>query len=84
MKKIPCEYCEFLARNQRGLQLHIKAKHDIKKFEIVILFEGTDDYLSIDRDAYKKELETEIDVLEDVTEMFIDAANFSSFFSFGG
>ena len=73
--KFQCEYCEFSARNQRGLQLHVKAKHDVKKVELVVLCEATDDYLSIDRDAYKKELETEIDVLEDVTDMFIDASN---------
>ena len=75
VEKIKCEYCDFVARNQRGLQLHVKAKHDINKIELKVFCLATDDYLSIDRDAYKKELETEIDVLEDVVDMFIDASD---------
>ena len=70
-----CEYCDFVAKNQRGLQLHIKAKHEVKKVELNVLCQATDEYLSIDRDEYKKEIETEIDVLEDVIEIFINASD---------
>ena len=64
-----------MAKNQRGLQLHIKAKHEVKKVELNVLCQATDEYLSIDRDEYKKEIETEIDVLEDVIEIFINASD---------
>ena len=32
----PCEYCDFQAKNQRGLQLHIKAKNEVTKVEISV------------------------------------------------
>ena len=73
-ESINCEYCDFTAKNQRGLQLHVKAKHEIMKIELKVSCLATDDYLSIDRDLYKKELESEIDVLEDILEVFIDAS----------
>ena len=69
-----CEYCQFSAKNERGLQLHIKAKHDVKKVEINVCCKATDEYLSIDRDEYRKQLESEIYVLEDVIDMYIDAS----------
>ena len=73
-ESIQCEYCDFAAKNQRGLQLHVKAKHEIMKIELKVFCLATDDYLSIDRDIYKKELESEIDVLEDVLDVYIDAS----------
>ena len=74
MESIKCNFCEFEAKNKRGLQLHMKAKHEIEKIELKVFSMATDDYLSIDRYEYKKELESEIDVLEDGVEIFIDAS----------
>ena len=71
---VPCEFCDFCAKNERGLKLHIKAKHEITKVEISVFCKATEKYLSSDRDLYRKELETEIDVLEDVIEMDIDSS----------
>ena len=31
---VPCEFCDFCAKNERGLKLHIKARHEITKVEI--------------------------------------------------
>ena len=45
-----CEYCQFSAKNERGLQLHIKAKHDVKKVKVKVSCKATDEYLSIDSD----------------------------------
>ena len=71
---VPCEYCDFLAKNERGLKLHIKAKHEVTKVELSVFCKATEKYLSDDRDAYRKELETEIDVLEDIIDMNIDSS----------
>ena len=71
---VPCEYCDFCAKNERGLKLHIKAKHEITKVELSVYCKATEKYLSSDRDLYRKELETEIDVLEDVIDMDIDSS----------
>jgi len=69
---IPCEYCDFCAKNERGLKLHINAKHEITKVQLSVFCKATEKYLSSDRDMYRKELENEIDVLEDVIDMDID------------
>ena len=68
-KMVHCEFCDFAAKNQRGMQLHIKAKHDITKVEITVYCLATEKYLNDDRDEYKKELASEIDALEDVLDM---------------
>ena len=31
VKMVQCEYCDFYVKNQRGLQLHMNAKHVITK-----------------------------------------------------
>jgi vacuolar-type H+-ATPase subunit I/STV1 len=69
-----CEYCDFSAKNKRGLQLHMKSKHEITKVEIQVFCRATEKYLSSDRDLYKKELESEIDALEDVVDMDMDSS----------
>ena len=69
---VPCELCDFCAKNKRGLKLHIKARHEITKVEIKVFCKATEKYLSSDRDFYRKEMETEIDVLEDIIDMDID------------
>ena len=71
---VPCELCDFFAKNERGLKLHMKAKHEITKVELTIFFEATEKYLNSDRDCYKKELESEIDVLEDIVNMEMDSS----------
>ena len=71
---VPCEYCDFEAKNERGLKLHVKAKHEITKVELKVFCKATEKYLSSDRDSYRKELESEIDVLEDVIEMDLDSS----------
>ena len=71
---IQCEYCDFPAKNERGLKLHNKAKHEVTKVEITVFCKATEKYLSSDRDMYRKELESEIDVLEDVLDMDIDSS----------
>ena len=47
----PCEYCDFQAKNQRGLQLHIKAKHEVTKVEISVFCKATEKYLSSGKDS---------------------------------
>ena len=47
----------------------MNAKHDITKVELNIFCKATEKYLNSDRDCYKKEIESEIDVLEDVLDM---------------
>ena len=71
---VTCEYCDFLAKNERGLKLHMKAKHEVTKVELSVFCKATEKYLSSDRDLYRKELETEIDVLEDIVDMDIDSS----------
>ena len=71
---VPCELCDFYAKNERGLKLHIKARHEITKVEINVFCKATEKYLSSDRDLYRKELETEIDILEDIIDMDIDSS----------
>ena len=73
-KMVPCEFCDFSAKNERGLKLHIKAKHEITKVELTIFCKATEKYLNSDRDCYKKELESEIDVLEDIVNMEMDSS----------
>ena len=34
VKMVPCELCNFSAKNKRGLKLHMKAKHEITKVEL--------------------------------------------------
>ena len=72
-ESVACEFCEFSAKNERGLKLHMKAKHEITKIEIQVFCKATEKYLSSDRDNYRKEIESEIDVLEDVVDMDIDS-----------
>ena len=72
---VTCEYCDFHAKNDRGLKLHMKAKHEITKVEVSVFCKATEKYLSSDRDMYRKELETEIDVLEDIVDMDINSSN---------
>ena len=74
-EEISCELCDFIAKNERGLKLHMKAKHEITKMEMKVFCKATEKYLSSDRDTYRKELESEIDVIEDVIEMDIDLSN---------
>ena len=52
----------------------MKAKHEITKVELKVFCKATEKYLSSDRDSYRKELESEIDVLEDVIEMDLDSS----------
>ena len=66
---VPCEYCDFSAKNERGMKLHLKAKHEITKVELNIFCKATEKYLNSDRDCYRKEIESEIDVIEDVVDM---------------
>ena len=33
-KMVPCELCDFSAKNERGLKLHMEAKHEITKVEL--------------------------------------------------
>ena len=33
---VPCEYCDFSAKNERGMKLNVKAKHDITIVELNI------------------------------------------------
>ena len=73
-ESVACEFCEFSAKNERGLKLHMKAKHEITKIEIQVFCKATEKYLSSDRDNYRKEIESEIDVLEDVVDMDIDSS----------
>ena len=69
-----CEYCDFSTNNERRLRLHMKEKHEITKVEINVFCKATEKYLNSDRDSYQKELESEIDVLEDVVAMNIDSS----------
>ena len=71
---VPCEYCEFAAKNERGLKLHMKAKHEITKVELTLFCKATEKYLSSDRDNYRKEIESEIEFLEDVIDMDMDSS----------
>ena len=48
--------------------------HEITKVEINVFCRATEKYLNSDRDSYQKELENEIDVLEDVISMNIDCS----------
>ena len=73
-ESVACEFCEFSAKNERGLKLHMKAKHEITKIEIQVFCKATEKYLSSDRDNYRKEIESEVDVLEDVVDMDIDSS----------
>ena len=73
-KMVACEYCDFSAKNERGMKLHIKAKHEITKVEFTIFCKATEKYLSDDRDCYRKEMESEIDVLEDVVDINMDSS----------
>ena len=73
--QVPCEYCEFLAKSERGLNLHMKKKDEIPKLQLNVFCKATEKYISSDRDLYRKELETEIDVLEDIVDMDIDSSN---------
>ena len=74
LKLVLCEYCDFSAKNQRGLKLHMNAKHEITKVELTIYCKATEKYLNSDRDSYKKEIENEIDVLEDVVDMDMNSS----------
>ena len=69
-----CEFCDFVGKNERGFKLHVKAKHEITIVDLNVFCKATEKYLSSDRDAYRKELESEIDVLEDVIDMDIDSS----------
>ena len=69
-----CEYCDFSTKSERRLKLHMKEKHEITKVEINVFCKATEKYLNSDRDSYQKELESEIDVLEDVVTMNIDSS----------
>ena len=71
---VPCELCDFFAKNERGLKLHMKAKHEITKVKLTIFCNAKEKYLNLDRDCYKKELESEIDVLEDIVNMEMDSS----------
>ena len=53
----------------------MKKKHEITKIQLSVFCKATKKYLSSDRDLYRKELETEIDVLEDIVDMDIDSSN---------
>ena len=64
-----CEHCDFSTKNKRRLKLHMKEMHEITKVEINVFCRATEKYLKSDRDSYQKELENEIDVLEDVISM---------------
>ena len=33
-KMVPCELCDFFAKNEIGLKLHMKSKHEITKVEL--------------------------------------------------
>ena len=44
------------------------------KVEISVFCKATEKYLSSDRDSYRKELESEIEVLEDIVDMDIDSS----------
>ena len=46
----PCEYCDFFAKNERGIKLHVKAKHEITKVEVKLFCKATEKYLISDRD----------------------------------
>ena len=74
LKLVPCEYCDFSAKNQRGLKLHMNAKHEVTKVELTVYCKATEKYLNSDRDSYKKEIENEIDVLEDVIDMDMNSS----------
>ena len=69
-----CEFCDFFGKNERGLKLHMKAKHEVTKVDLSVFCKDTEKYLSSDRYAHRKELESEIDVLEDVIDMDIDSS----------
>ena len=53
-----CEFCDFVGKNERGLKLHVKAKHELTKVDLSVFCKATEKYLSSDRDAYRKELES--------------------------
>ena len=46
----PCEYCDFFEKNERGIKLHVKAKHEITKLEVKLFCKATEKYLISDRD----------------------------------
>ena len=54
----------------------MKEMHEITKVEINVFCRATEKYLKSDRDSYQKELENEIDDLEDVISMNIDSPRF--------
>ena len=41
LKLVPCEYCDFSAKNQRGLKLHMNAKHEVTKVELTVYCKAT-------------------------------------------
>ena len=69
-----CEYCDFSSKSERRFKLHLKEKHEITKIEINVFCRANEKYLNSDRDSYRSEIESEIDVLEDVIEMNIDSS----------
>ena len=71
---VPCEYCDFAVKNKRGMKLYLKAKHEIIKVELSIFCKATEKYLNSDRDCYRKEIESEIDVLKYVVDMEINSS----------
>ena len=68
-----CEFCDFVGKNERGLKLSMKAKHEVTKVDLSVFCKDTEKYLSSDRYAHRKELESEIDVPEEIIVMDIDS-----------
>ena len=57
LKLVPCEYCDFSAKNQRRLKLHLNAKNEVTKIELTVYCKATEKYLNSDRDSCKKEID---------------------------
>ena len=64
----------FLWSKKRGLKIYMKAKHEITKVELTLFCKATEKCLSSDRDNYRKEIESEIEYLEDVIDMDMDSS----------
>ena len=74
---INCEECDFIAKNERGLKIHRKSKHDnmqnpVTEIELNIYTLATEGLLNINRDAYQKELEMETDFVVKIVKMHMD------------
>ena len=80
---VQCEECDFIAKNEKGLKIHKKSKHEherqeMEKVELNIYALATDEYINENMCIYKKEMEMEIDFIEKVTEIDMDVSKYEN------